>query len=105
MDAPLYGAQIRIPLTPRARTRAVGRQDGRDVSRPSVARRSRSQSPAGRWVARGPSCGEVDAHCTSRQRNTHNTESREVRYAWHPWFGRIVTVFETLTKGEEPLSR
>ena len=37
--------------------------------------------------------------CTTRQRNTHNTESREVRYPWHPWCGRTVTVYEALTKG------
>src|SRR5213082_628716 len=25
---------------------------------------------------------------TSRQRNTHNIELREVRYPWHPWHAR-----------------
>ena len=41
--------------------------------------------------------------CTTRQRNTHNTESREVRYPWHPWCGRTVTVYEALTKGGHPV--
>ena len=35
-----------------------------------------------------------DARCRSRQPNTHNTEAREVRYSWHPWFGRSVVVYE-----------
>ncbi len=33
--------------------------------------------------------------CTSQQRNTHSTESREVRYRWHPWFGLVVWVHLT----------
>src|SRR5262245_8009581 len=49
--------------------------------------------------------GEVDAHSTSRQRNTHSTELRQVRYRWHPWFGRTVTVYEALTKGGHALCR
>jgi hypothetical protein len=36
--------------------------------------------------------------CTSRQRNTHNIESREVRYPWHPWHARAVAVHGALTK-------
>jgi hypothetical protein len=35
---------------------------------------------------------------TSRQPNTHSTESREVCYPWHPWFGRSVVVYERLVK-------
>ena len=30
---------------------------------------------------------------------------REVRYLWHPWCGRSVTVYETLTKGGQPVCR
>ncbi len=33
--------------------------------------------------------------CTNQQRNTLSTESREVRYRWHPWFGRTVWVHAT----------
>jgi len=33
--------------------------------------------------------------CTSHQSNTHSTESREVLYPWHPWFGRAVWIFLT----------
>ncbi len=29
---------------------------------------------------------------TSQQHNTHLIEWREVRYAWHPWYGRAVAV-------------
>jgi hypothetical protein len=49
--------------------------------------------------------GEDDGRCTTRQRNTHNTESQEVRYPWHPWFGRLVTVYETVTKGGHRICR
>ena len=49
--------------------------------------------------------GEDDGRCTSRQRNTHSTESRDVRYPWHPWFGRSVTVYEALTKGGHAICR
>jgi hypothetical protein len=34
---------------------------------------------------------------TSRQRNTHSLESREVRYPWHPWHARAVAVHEAFT--------
>src|SRR5262245_65456880 len=35
---------------------------------------------------------------TSRQSKTHNIESREVRYRWHPWHGRAVWVYQSLKK-------
>jgi hypothetical protein len=35
----------------------------------------------------------VAADCTSHQSNTHSTESREVLYPWHPWFGRAVWIY------------
>ena len=35
---------------------------------------------------------------TTQQRNTHNIESREVRYPWHPWCGRVVAVHQTFAK-------
>jgi len=43
--------------------------------------------------------------CTSRQPNTHNTESREVCYPWHPWFGRSVVVYEVLVKYGQSVCR
>jgi hypothetical protein len=46
-----------------------------------------------------------DDRCTSRQRNTHSTEPRQVRYPWHPWFGRSVTVYEALTKVGQAICR
>ncbi len=42
---------------------------------------------------------------TSRQLNTHNTESREVCYPRHPWYGRSVTVYETLVKNGRAMCR
>lgn len=47
----------------------------------------------------------ISSGSTTRQRNTHNTESREVRYPWHPWFARMVTVYEAVTKGGHSLCR
>jgi hypothetical protein len=35
---------------------------------------------------------------TSRQSKTHNIESREVRYRWHPWHRRTVWVYQSLKK-------
>ena len=37
---------------------------------------------------------------TTRQRNTHNIESREVLYPWHPWHARTVTVHEAFTRNK-----
>ena len=36
--------------------------------------------------------------CTNRQPNAHITKQREVCYPWHPWFGRMVTIREVLTR-------
>src|SRR5207247_10574129 len=49
--------------------------------------------------------GLGDRHGTSRQPNTHNTESRKVCYPWHPWFGRAVAVYEVLVKRGQSLCR
>jgi hypothetical protein len=38
-------------------------------------------------------------YCTTRQHNTHRIEEREVLYPWHPWFGRVVFVHETMKRG------
>jgi len=43
--------------------------------------------------------------CRSRQPNTHSTELRELRYPWHPWFGRAVAVYEVLVKQGHSVSR
>ena len=38
-----------------------------------------------------------DGECgyTTHQDHTHSTESREVRYPWHPWFGRVIWIKQT----------
>ena len=81
------------------RTRQLDRSGGGDL--PIVPRKGpglrlpnefcRSAFPSRVRDACGP-------HGTSRQRNTHNIESREVRYPWHPWHARAVAVHEALTK-------
>jgi hypothetical protein len=35
---------------------------------------------------------EAGSHYTTEGSNTHKTETREVRYRWHPWQGRQVAV-------------
>ena len=45
-------------------------------------------------VARdNPATSVCVQRCTSHQSNTHSTETREVLYPWHPWFGRAVWIF------------
>ena len=36
--------------------------------------------------------------CRNRQTNAHITETREVCYPWHPWYGRAVAICAVLTK-------
>jgi hypothetical protein len=43
--------------------------------------------------------------CTTRQRNTHNTESREVCYPWRPWYGRSAEICESLVKNGQAVFR
>src|SRR5215469_12649531 len=35
---------------------------------------------------------------TTKQPNTHNTESREVLYPWHAWHGRSVWIHQAIVK-------
>src|SRR5438132_12089586 len=62
-----------------------------------------------RQVAKPVRPSEVPSACatvrTSRQPNTHSTELRELRYPWHPWFGRAVTIYEVLVKQGHSVSR
>jgi len=53
------------------------------------------------FLDRGGSC----LHGTSRQSNTHSTESREVRYPWHPWYGRPVWIHGAFVKGGQAVYR
>ena len=50
------------------------------------------------WAHPCPARGACATRDTTRQPNTHNTESRTVCYPWHPWFRRSVVVYETLVK-------
>jgi hypothetical protein len=60
---------------------------------------------AGAWARPSRGRDAFAPHDTSRQPNTHNTESREVCYPWHPWFGRAVAVYEVLVKHGHSVSR
>ena len=39
--------------------------------------------------------------CTRGHRKTHVTESGEVLYPWHPWFGRVVYFHQLIELGRE----
>ena len=47
----------------------------------------------------------VEPRCTSRQRNTHSTQSKEVCYPWHPWYGQCALIHETLVKSDKAVFR
>ncbi len=47
----------------------------------------------------------VAASCTSRQRNTHSTESKEVCYPWRPWYGQCALIHESLVKSDKAVFR
>jgi hypothetical protein len=67
--------------------------------------RSGVAQPAGPPASSSPgrcACGPRGA---TQQRNTHNIESREVRYSWHPWCGRVVAVHQTFAKNGRVVSR
>ena len=42
---------------------------------------------------------------TTRQLNTHNIESRDVHYPWHPWYGRRVWVYRISLGRVQPTAR
>ena len=44
-------------------------------------------------------------HCTTRQQNAHITETRELLYRWHCWYGQPVYIFGTVTRGEHVFLR
>ena len=49
--------------------------------------------------------GEDASGDTRSQSNTHIIESEEVRYPWHPWYGRRVWIHEDLDKNGEGIRR
>src|SRR6266403_2489999 len=58
--------------------------------------------------APGRLCPRPNAYVTadtSRQSNTHSTESREIRYPWHPWYGRPVWIHGVLVKSGQAVYR
>jgi hypothetical protein len=38
--------------------------------------------------------------CTTKLKNAHGTESRELLYRWHPWFGLRVGVHDAIGKSD-----
>ena len=65
-----------------------------------------------RWIVRGvipanlsSTRGEAASGDTRSQSNTHSIESEEVRYPWHPWYGRRVWIHEDLDKNGDGIRR
>lgn len=50
------------------------------------------------------SCADVRC-CTTRLKNAHGTEFREVLYRWHPWFGLRVAVDEAVSRSDGVIFR
>jgi hypothetical protein len=42
--------------------------------------------------------GACELRYTTKQPNTHNTESRKLLYPWHPWHGHSVWVHRTMVR-------
>src|SRR5688500_16190380 len=65
-----------------------------------------AEPPVRTWRAQKPpalaACSreihEASECCTTRRRNAHRTEEREVLYPWHPWAGCIVQLDEVVEK-------
>jgi len=57
------------------------------------------------WACPSPVRDESGLRCTSRQRNIHSIESREVRYPWHPWHDRVVAIHQSFTRNGRALFR
>jgi hypothetical protein len=84
------GRKISAPGCPINDDRPQGRSGSRPVfgASPSFSE-SRSRSP------RAFDCsmtGAAARNCTTGEFNTHKTDVSVVRYPWHPWFGRQVTI-------------
>ena len=75
-----------------------GRREPRETRPCSLGRRNvyRDLATAGmppqvqESLVRGSNGGALG--CTTEGSNTHKTDTREVRYAWHPWYQRRVLV-------------
>src|SRR5215831_9714990 len=66
-----------------------------------MAKRRARVLPSGRRAESTRPSSAIDAYdsrCTTKQPNTHNTESRKLLYPWHPWHGRSVWVHRTMVK-------
>ena len=92
-SAPRLGAAPRFWAT----TRATRRADPVRVDRPP-------------WPGIGPgsvapNCRGADGGCRSRQSDTYRIESREVRYPWHPWYGRAVGIDRVVVRGGRAVFR
>ena len=65
----------------------------------------RATVPGVSWVSPYPTKGEAAIHGTRGPSKTHSIESQEVRYLWHPWYGRTVCIHEELEKNSEGIRR
>src|SRR5713226_9708764 len=91
----IHGAALPESVSP-APERVRGGDDR--WTRAGCVRTTDRESQVPGWHVGGPGY-------TSREPNTHNTESREVCYPWHPWFGCWVVVYERRVKYGQAVCR
>jgi len=61
-------------------------------------------APRGPGVDSPARCA-AESRCTTERWSTHNTDVLEVRYPWHPWYGRQVRVRAVRTRNGPPVVR
>jgi len=105
------GAHIYIIRTGGKSVRRSGPRplDRNDGAARRVAPEKGPDSKLGNESCRPVSPCQVRDECglrgTSRQSNTHSTESREIRYPWHPWYGRPVWIHRAFVKAGQAVYR
>src|SRR5439155_17872344 len=88
----------------RLRRRDVHTDDG-DHRLPETRRLRRQNGPGADRASLSPGT-DKDGLCGTRgPSKTHSIESQEVRYLWHPWYGRTVCIHEELEKNSEGIRR
>jgi hypothetical protein len=93
-----FGQSTRTTTSCACRIFKPERTDGE--AHPRLARRARVL-PSGRRAESARPSSAIDAYdsrCTTKQPNTHNTESRKLLYPWHPWHGRSVWIHQAMVK-------
>ena len=101
-----HGDERRRTRRPTTIRRPADSDDG--ARQPAESQRSGHMAGVPQLVAGDCCCraiGVAARCCTSRQSDTHRIESREVRYPWHPWYGRAVWIDQVVVRGGRAVFR